>query len=197
MPVLTRPVGWQSRVSRPVSIGVSSTTHSIAICARVPREKWAWITKIRRDERETHGIVESRESNRRNHRFWISRESRSAGAFLCDEKVIGALKMSGGSNEYKRFNNLSVVREDRSPQNFVRSTKEDISIGWSLRSSITLRRSAAKLDRRALLGKHRNRSNLYRVAWTWKKKEREREQRCGAMARIHENFRTVRLNVNR
>lgn len=37
--------------------------------------------------------------------------------------------MSGGSNEYERFNNLSVVREDRSPQSFVRSTKEDISIG--------------------------------------------------------------------
>lgn len=37
--------------------------------------------------------------------------------------------MSGGSNEY-RFNNLSVVvREDRSSQNFVKSTKEDLSIG--------------------------------------------------------------------
>lgn len=36
--------------------------------------------------------------------------------------------MSGGSNEY-RFNNLSVVvREDRS-KNFVKSTKEDLSIG--------------------------------------------------------------------
>lgn len=82
---------------------------------------------------------------------------------LCDEKVVGALKMSSGSNEY-RFNSLSiVVREDRSSQSFVKSTKEDLSIGWSLRSSITSRRSAAKLDRRALLGKQRNRSNLYRA----------------------------------
>lgn len=201
MPVLTRSPTCRLTVSRISPRVDRCIIHGAQYCD--PRSRSSRKVSVNHENskgrtRDAHGIVENRESSRRNHPpphgFWIFAGSRSA-AWSVRWKSCRSTEDVGWKQRVP-FQQFIHCRSRRSFPAEFRKIDERGSFDRMIAAiQYYFKKIRCKAwARRALLGKRRSRSNLESSRLNLKKKE---EQGCGAMARIQrDDFRTVRLNVN-